>query len=94
MEPITYSRIPYEVQAINVAAENLDAIARWTGGKVVQTNNTSPAFLMIPNVDEPRGVFEAYAGDFVVKGTDGRFSRIKHDLFISDFEVKVTEVQQ
>lgn len=92
--PITYSRISYEVQAMHLTTETIDQVAVWTGGKVVQTNNTSPTFLLFPNIDEPRGVVEAQPGDYVVKGTDGRFTRVKAETFLRDFEVKVTEVQQ
>lgn len=85
-----FESIPVTIEAAQVTEENLNDLASWCGGKVVVggTNNT-PTFLLYPQVDAPRGVQEAYVGNVLLKGKDGRFSHMTAEKFTNSYTLAV-----
>lgn len=82
----TYVRRPFEVQAIQVTAQNMAAVARWCGGKIAKTR-TEVNFIDVPTVKEKHPSHgRAFVGSWVVTGREGTFSTYSDKTFQRTFE--------
>lgn len=81
----TYARKPFEVEASEVTAENMDVIAKWCGGEV----RVSDSGFKFIKVHVRRALNErqtrAYIGDYVLAAGTG-FKVYTAKAFLSSFD--------
>lgn len=92
MDKKTYSRIPFDVEAVQVTDENLTEVSEWSGATVVpeqKSIGTGPHLRVL--VYEGRGekYFRAFPGDWVVKSeSHGGFKVFNDRSFRNTFAEK------
>lgn len=97
MEKAKYARNSFEVEAVQVTAENLNEVAEWCDGEVRYTvdeeRNIKDAHVKvkIPRVTRERQR-QAFVGDWVLKSDSG-FKVYTKAAFASCFH-KVSELQE
>lgn len=69
IETSKYTRKPFEVEAIQVTAENMDEVAQWCGGTVTTEGDTKFIKVEIDRVLNERQT-KAFIGDWVLKQND------------------------
>lgn len=84
-----YTRRPFSVDAVQVTNENLEDVAKWCGGSVVNTTNEGKA-VRLANSKSRRGpkLPLAKIGDWVLTGPDG-FRAFSDGAFNKVFELTV-----
>lgn len=80
------SRTGAEFRAIRVTARNYENVAEWSGGEVLR-KETETGDVTNQRV-KVKGLV-AQLGDFVVKDEEGKFFRVKDDVFEADYKLKV-----
>lgn len=78
-----YRKLPVEIEAVQLSAENLGAVKEWCGGSYLFMPQQDPALL----VGTPEGVMKAHFGDWVVKGVAGEFYPVKDEIFRRTYQV-------
>lgn len=72
MKTEKYVRKPFDVDAVQVTAENMEEVAKWCKGKIETTEDTKLPFI---RVDVPRVLTEkqtkAFVGDWVLYAGSG-----------------------
>lgn len=91
MEIGLYTRKPLSVQAIQVDADNMEAIAAWCGGKVLshppRREGQEPKKYVKVDVLNPlsKKQTRAYAGDWILKSNQG-FKIYANSAFLKGFQ--------
>ncbi|WP_449281244.1 hypothetical protein [Leucobacter sp.] len=101
MEAKLYRKKPVLIEAMILTRENVDAVARWCGGRVIREEKASDptdvyVALDIPTLEgtmraqtvDPSGRYPH--GDAVIRGVQGEFYPCKPDIFADTYDV-VTE---
>lgn len=72
MNTSTYVRRPFEVEAVQVTAENIQQVAEWCGGEVKNKGASGDRYIKVP-VQSPVNVRqgEAHLGDWVLFANRG-----------------------
>jgi len=100
IQPQKYVRKPFEVQAVEVTAENIQEVADWCGG-VIETDTEGPRsgeqeYIKV-NVKKPLSTRQthAYYGDWVLLATRGDvntpagFKVYTPKAFVASFQLQV-----
>ena len=83
-----------DVRAIRVTTDNVRDVAKWCGGEELKTPSAMGEryvaqplhpILNIPTLTE--FPLQAYHGNWVVKGEDGKFSIMENKIFVEEYEV-------
>jgi len=100
IEPKTFSRKPFEVQAVQVTEENFEAVAKWCGGKIVTvqgsestTVQAAPDRYIQVLVSRPmtRRQTEARLGDWILYASKG-YKVYGNRPFIKNFNEKSGDI--
>lgn len=85
-----YERLPFTIQAVEVTAENLHAVAKWCGGEVRTSGKRGIQKYIKVNVNRALNDRQtmAYIGDFVLKAGSG-FKVYTPRAFSESFRKKV-----
>lgn len=86
-----YIRKPHTVEAIQLTHTNVNFLANWCGGIVVQERQPGAAWmpmkycvaLDMPNLS---GSLRAHVGDYITKDEQGVFSRVDPSIFDLDYQ--------
>lgn len=97
-----FERRVNQIQAARVTDVNIDALARWCGGKVMTAKDQSPApvsqnaYLQRSNPMEParslyypnviEGILVAEIGDWIFQNEHGRFESLPNKQFMDLYE--------
>lgn len=87
--PHIYQRRPGRVEAMQINLKNIEAVAKWCGGKTtteINPNDPMGTRIVLYVPVAPHGVVRAVLGDYVVKGKDDEFWTVPPDIFESAFE--------
>lgn len=85
-----YRKKPIEIQAIQLSNVNIQDVAIWCGGKVIEEE--SPWYqdcedyyraILIPTLE---GAMRAELGSYVIKGVQGEFYACKDTIFDETYE--------
>lgn len=74
------------MQAVLVTVDNLDEVAAWCGGHVVNRDIGQPA-VQLPDERDPMAADWAEPGQYAVKGCTGRYWALEAWMFERDYEV-------
>lgn len=97
ISPKQFMRRPFDVEAVQVTAENFEAVAKWCGGKIVTIKETDDNDVDTPeqrhiSVDVARPLgrrqTEAYEGDWILYASKG-FKVYANRPFQKNFVEKV-----
>lgn len=92
--PIVYVRKPFEVEAVEVTQDNLEEVAKWCQGTIIEPENGSQAFI---KVRVARALNErqtkAYPGDWVLYAGTG-FKVYTEKAFRRTFEMKAPTAEE
>ncbi len=89
IEPIKYVRKPFEVDAVQVTAENLEELAEWCQGTLEEDNRPYIRVRVARPLNERQT--KAYAGDWVLYAGTG-FKVYTSKAFHRTFEQKPVEL--
>lgn len=71
IQPKRYARHPLFVQAIQVSAQNMAAVAEWCGGKI-ETDRNAKAYIKVDVIKPTMSrQGQAYVGEYVLKTDSG-----------------------
>lgn len=86
IESKQYRRRAVVVNSMQVLGENIEKVAFWCGGQLLEIPSITGTTVVGVSVPTLQGVREAYFGDFVVKRGDGSFWTYTTSEFASKFE--------
>lgn len=83
-----FRKLPVEIDAVELRADNADAVASWCGGRAIHDPKASDPTDVYVGVDIPtlEGVMRASVGDQVIRGVQGEFYPCKADIFAATYE--------
>lgn len=93
METQKYIRKPFEVEAVQVTEENIEAVAEWCDGKIeFETDVPGSKQLIRVKVKHPLNARQtkAYVGDWVLKAGEG-FKVYNQVAFDKSFELALVQ---
>lgn len=85
-----YARKPFEVDAVQVSAENFQEVAEWCGGEIKTFPNEQFIKIHVPRVLNERQT-KAYIGDWVLKAGQG-FKVYTNKGFLKSFDLAAETV--
>lgn len=72
METKKYARMPFEVDAVQLTEENMDEVATWCGGTVIEAKDDDKKHIKVEVVRAMNDKqTKAYIGDWVLKAGAG-----------------------
>lgn len=83
--PGLFRKKPVQIEAVEVTAENRDAVIAWIGKDARPWNPLNPIYRGIC-IETLEGVMTANLGDWVIKGVKGEFYPCKPDIFAATYE--------
>lgn len=79
-----YRKKPFVVEAMQLTAGNLNAVAEWCGADIGYTFGARTPNVL--DIHTPEGAMPAYIGDFIIKGVHGEFYLCKPNFFAATYE--------
>jgi hypothetical protein len=95
LQATRYMRVPFFVTGHRVTEENMEAVARWCEGSIIETGNRRFIRVPIANVRNVKQT-EAHIGDHVLKSDfSGRFVfKVEKDEWIGQRFIQIGELNK
>ncbi len=80
-----FRKKPVVIEAEQLISWNVQGVAEWCGGRVIQYESTcdDKAIIEIPTLE---GTMRAHSGDWIIRGIHGEFYPCKDDIFRKTYE--------
>lgn len=87
-------RNSFEVQAVRITGDNIQAVATWCGGTIGKSSGEHPKLYVLVNTQQYNKLMQskAYVGDWVIL-IDDRFKHYRDESFRAAFHPKVTKFE-
>lgn len=91
----TYERKTFRVEAVRVTSTNMDEVAEWCGGRLVDSSNYGRKHVMVPTGKNSESLAPAFVGNWITCLDKGRSFRVyKERSFLEAFRGILSETER